>query len=73
MIEINLFVPYENYIKSYALKQESLDDYLTHIEEDIKSVVSYLYENDFLNLELKLLILKQKIFEISSGDLKKVS
>lgn len=55
MFEISLFVPYDNYIKSYALKQESLDDYLTHIEEDIKLVVSYLYEDDFLEFRIEVI------------------
>lgn len=55
MFEISLFVPYKNYIKSYALKQELLDDYLMHIEKDIKLVVSYLYENDFLEFRLEVI------------------
>lgn len=55
MFEISLFVPYKNYIKSYALKQELLDDHLMCIEEDIKLVVSYLYENDFLEFRLEVI------------------
>ena len=59
IFEISLFVPYENYIKSYALKQESLDDYLTHIEKDIcymSMIMSHRYDIDedaFISLSKK--------------------
>lgn len=37
-----------------------LDDYLTHIEEDIKSVISYLYEDDFLEFRIEVINTKTK-------------
>lgn len=36
MYSINLYAPYENFIKSYTLKQDILDDCLIFIEKDIK-------------------------------------
>lgn len=55
MYSINLYTPYENFIKSYTLKQDILDDCLMFIEKDIKLVVSYLYENNFLDFRLEVI------------------
>lgn len=55
MYSINLYAPYENFIKSYTLKQDILDDCLIFIEKDIKLVVSYLYENNFLDFRLEVI------------------
>lgn len=55
MYSINLYTPYENFIKSYTLKQDILDDCLMFVEKDIKLVVSYLYENNFLDFRLEVI------------------
>nr|DAW48064.1 MAG TPA: hypothetical protein [Caudoviricetes sp.] len=55
MYSINLYIPYENFIKSYTLKQDILDDCLMFVEKDIKLVVSYLYENNFLDFRLEVI------------------
>lgn len=55
MYSINLYAPYENFIKSYTLKQDILDDCLIFIEKDIKLAVSYLYENNFLDFRLEVI------------------
>lgn len=55
MYLINLYAPYENFIKSYTLKQDILDDCLIFIEKDIKLAVSYLYENNFLDFRLEVI------------------
>lgn len=55
MYLINLYTPYENFIKSYTLKQDILDDCLMFVEKDIKLVVSYLYENNFLDFRLEVI------------------
>lgn len=55
MYSINLYAPYENFIKSYTLKQDILDDCLIFIEKDIKLTVSYLYENNFLDFRLEVI------------------
>lgn len=55
MYSINLYTPYENFIKSYTLKQDILDDCLMFVEKDIKLVVSYLYKNNFLDFRLEVI------------------
>lgn len=55
MYSINLYAPYENFIKLYTLKQDILDDCLIFIEKDIKLAVSYLYENNFLDFRLEVI------------------
>lgn len=60
MFEISLFVPYKNFIKSYTLKQDILDDCLIFIEKDIKLAVLYLYENDFLEFRIEVINTKTK-------------
>lgn len=55
MYSINLYAPYKNFIKSYTLKQDILDDCLIFIEKDIKLAVSYLYENNFLDFRLEVI------------------
>lgn len=55
MYSINLYTPYENFIKSYTLKQDILDDCLMFVEKDIKLVVPYLYENNFLDFRLEVI------------------
>lgn len=74
MFVINLHDGISGLYKTYLIDEnDDLNIKLSKFEKHIKEDLLALYENDFLELELKLLILKQKIFEISSGDLKKVS
>jgi hypothetical protein len=55
MYTINLYIPYENYVKSYTLKQNLLNDHLSSIDKDIKLITSYLYENDFLEFRIEFI------------------